>query len=151
MRSFIFGGVYNTKWHDDVEGALHESEDVLARVQQSRLFKSLFNPDNFYVTNKRVIIRYSRLFGLISTTVDIPLSEILYVVLEHGIVFSKVQIELRFKKDLFTVGRVPKEGALLIQKVIRHPFPRQRKTITIEPDVVEERPKIELNIPISSN
>lgn len=151
MRSFVFGGVYETKLHDDVAGALHESEDVLVRVQQSRLLKSLFNPSNFYVTNRRVILRHTRLFGLISTTIDIPLNEILYVVLEHGPVFSKVQIELRFKRDVFSVGKVPKEGALMIQKVIRYPFPRPREVISIESNVIEKRPKIELNIPISTN
>lgn len=122
MKNFIFGGPIDGNHHKDIVGALHPGEEILARVQQSRLLCSLFNPANLYITSTRIIRRDTSFFGIFSVSKEYPLCEILSVGVGHRLFFSHFYATLRFNDRIIGIEKISKEGAIKLQQMIRHPF-----------------------------
>lgn len=138
----MFGRVTEDKFHSDIVGAMAPGEEILCRVEQPRLLKSLFNPASMYITSNRIIRRDSRLFGLVTSCIDYPLgSEILSCEVEHGLFFSSFRATFRFSKDAIMISKIPKEGAMLLQQKVRHPFSYKNVEYAVDgsdPDMVVE-------------
>lgn len=142
MKSLIFGRVTEDNFHSDIVGAMAPGEEILCRVEQPRLLKSLFNPASMYITSSRIIRRDSRLFGLISFCIDYPLGgEILSCTVEHGLFFSSFRATFRFSNESIFISKIPKKGAMLLQQKVRHPFSYRHVEYAVDdsdPDMIIE-------------
>ena len=122
MKSLIFGKVSEDEFHSDIVDAMVPGEEILLRVEQPRLLKSLFNPANIYVTSSRIMRRDSSWFGLFSFCIEYPLTEILSCNVARNLMFGSFYATLRFSKDIIAIEKIPKKGATLIQQKVRNPF-----------------------------
>lgn len=153
MKGFIFGKIIKDKHHRDICQSLHKNEIVLLRIQQSRLFGSLFNPVNAYVTSSRFIIRYSCFLGLIpGLTISLNLFEILFSAQERNLFFSSFTVETRFRGRTMGISKIPHSAAAELEKHCRWPFQAEKLSLNPESpyELAENNQSIEYNPPLKS-
>lgn len=153
MKGFILGKIIKDKHHKDILQSLHKNETVLLRIQQSRLFGSLFNPVNAYVTSSRLIIRYSCLLGLIpGLTISLNLFEILFSAQERNLFFSSFTVETRFRGRTMGISRIPHSAAAELEKHCRYPFAAEKLPSSTENpyEIEESNRSIECNPALKS-
>jgi len=116
---------------EDVKKMLMPGEEILFIARQSR-FKpggSLTTPNTIYVTNRRVIFRNPRLFGLKKDYVDVDYRDISNIRVKRGIFSTEIYLKSRFLSDEVKLPAVDKDAAnqvvIYIRKGIRGELPGQ--------------------------
>jgi hypothetical protein len=120
-----------TKIDNEVKALLMDGEEVLLGATQARIMPggSIFTPNFLYVTNKRVIFKDPKTWGLKADIIDINYQDIMYVRLKRGVFSTQIFLRSRFVAEEVTIPAVNKEIAkevnTLIQMGIRGDLPKQ--------------------------
>ncbi|MCS7386883.1 MAG: PH domain-containing protein [archaeon GB-1867-005] len=133
----------------DIKEMLMPGEEVLFVARQSR-FKpggSLATPNAIYITNRRVIFRNPKLFGLKKNYVDIDYRDISNIRVKKGIFSTEIYLKSRFLSDEVRLPAIDKEAAnqviVYIRKGIRGELPGQIISEKMTEPVIETPKKKE--------
>jgi hypothetical protein len=128
----------------DILEQLMDGEQILFIARQSRYAPggSLITPNSVYITNRRVLYRNPKLFGLKKSFIDVDYRDISNIRLNQGIFSTEIFLKSRFLSDQIKLPAVDKKDAkqigAYIQKGMRTELPGQiiteRKTeAVVEP------------------
>ena len=100
-----------------IEDILHEDEEVITTIRQSRL-KEVVTPDSIFVTNHR-LIRYSpHTLGLRKSIEDYRYEDMANFKVERGILFATIRIKQRFMSEDLILSNLPKDGVDQIARLV---------------------------------
>jgi PH (Pleckstrin Homology) domain-containing protein len=96
-----------------IDKMLTEGEKVLINADQSRMMPggSIATPNSIYVTNKRIIFRNPRLWGLKVDLMDYAYEDLANVELHRGIFTTAIELTPRFNSEKVKLPAVSKEVA----------------------------------------
>jgi PH (Pleckstrin Homology) domain-containing protein len=96
-----------------IDKMLTEGEQVLINADQSRMMPggSIATPNSIYVTNKRIIFRNPRLWGLKVDLMDYAYEDLANVELHRGIFTTAIELTPRFNSEKVKLPAVSKEVA----------------------------------------
>jgi len=105
----------------DIKKMLMEGEQILFVAKQSRIKPggSLTTPNTIYITNRRVIFRNPKLFGLKKDYVDFDYMDISNVRMKKGIFSTEIFLKSRFLSDEVKLPAVDKKDAEQVFQLIR--------------------------------
>lgn len=119
---------------EDIKQLLMQKEEILFVARQSRLRPggSLVTPNSVYVTNRRIIWRNPRLFGLKKNYEDVDYRDISNIRLNKGVFSTEIFLKSRFLSDQIGLPAIDKNDAAqigaYIQKGMRGELPNQIAT-----------------------
>jgi Bacterial PH domain len=96
-----------------IDKMLTEGEQILINADQSRMMPggSLATPNSIYVTNKRIIFRNPRMWGLKVDLMDYAYTDLANVELHKGIFSTEIELTPRFNSEKVKLPAVSKEAA----------------------------------------
>ena len=96
-----------------IDKMLTEGEQVLINADQSRMMPggSIATPNSIYVTNKRIIFRNPRMWGLKIDLMDYAYTDLANVELHKGIFTTEIELTPRFNSEKVKLPAVSKEAA----------------------------------------
>jgi Bacterial PH domain len=96
-----------------IDKMLTEGEQVLINADQSRMMPggSIATPNSIYVTNKRIIFRNPRMWGLKVDLMDYAYEDLANVELHRGIFTTAIELTPRFNSEKVKLPAVSKEVA----------------------------------------
>ncbi len=106
---------------EDVKKVLSEGEEVLFVANQSRVMPggSLTTPDSIYITNRRVIWRNPRMFGLKKDYIDVDYRDISNIRMKKGLLSTEIFLKSRFLSDEISLPAIDKQDAEQANMMIR--------------------------------
>jgi hypothetical protein len=92
---------------------LTEDEQILINAEQSRMMPggSIATPNSIYVTNKRIIFRNPRMWGLKIDLMDYAYEDLANVELHKGIFTTEIELTPRFNSEKVKLPAVSKDVA----------------------------------------
>ena len=92
---------------------LTEGEQILINAEQSRMMPggSIATPNSIYVTNKRIIFRNPRMWGLKIDLMDYAYKDLANVELHKGIFTTEIELTPRFNSEKVKLPAVSKDVA----------------------------------------
>ena len=92
---------------------LTEGELILINAEQSRMMPggSITTPNSIYVTNKRIIFRNPRMWGLKVDLMDYAYEDLANVELHKGIFTTEIELTPRFNSEKMKLPAVSKDVA----------------------------------------
>ena len=96
-----------------IDKMLTEGEQIVINADQSRMMPggSIATPNSIYVTNKRIIFRNPRMWGLKVDLMDYAYSDLANVELHKGIFTTAIELTPRFNSEKVKLPAVSKEIA----------------------------------------
>lgn len=96
-----------------IDKMLTEGEQILINADQSRMMPggSIATPNSIYVTNKRIIFRNPRMWGLKVDLMDYAYTDLANVELHKGIFTTEIELTPRFNSEKVKLPAVSKEAA----------------------------------------
>ena len=96
-----------------IDKMLTEGEQIVISADQSRIMPggSIATPNSIYVTNKRIIFRNPRMWGLKVDMMDYAYSDLANVELHKGIFTTAIELTPRFNSEKVKLPAVSKEVA----------------------------------------
>ena len=96
-----------------IDKMLTEGEQIVISADQSRMMPggSIATPNSIYVTNKRIIFRNPRMWGLKVDMMDYAYSDLANVELHKGIFTTAIELTPRFNSEKVKLPAVSKEVA----------------------------------------
>jgi hypothetical protein len=96
-----------------IDKMLTEGEQIVISADQSRMMPggSIATPNSIYVTNKRIIFRNPRMWGLKVDMMDYAFSDLANVELHKGIFTTAIELTPRFNSEKVKLPAVSKEVA----------------------------------------
>ena len=96
-----------------IDKMLTEGEQILINADQSRMMPggSIATPNSTFVTNKRIIFRNPRMWGLKVDMMDYAYSDLANVELHKGIFTTAIELTPRFNSEKVKLPAVSKEVA----------------------------------------
>ena len=96
-----------------IDKMLTEGEQILINADQSRMMPggSIATPNSIFVTNKRIIFRNPRMWGLKVDLMDYAYSDLANVELHKGIFTTAIELTPRFNSEKVKLPAVSKEAA----------------------------------------
>ena len=96
-----------------IDKMLTEGEQILINADQSRMMPggSIATPNSIYVTNKRIIFRNPRMWGLKVDLMDYAYTDLANVELHKGIFSTEIELTPRFNSEKIKLPAVSKEAA----------------------------------------
>ncbi|MGH9979552.1 MAG: PH domain-containing protein [Nitrososphaeraceae archaeon] len=96
-----------------IDRMLTEGEQILIYADQSRMMPggSIATPNSIYVTNKRIIFRNPRMWGLKVDLMDYAYKDLANVELHKGIFTTEIELTPRFNSEKVKLPAVSKEIA----------------------------------------
>ncbi len=96
-----------------IDKMLTEGEKVLINADQSRMMPggSIATPNSIYVTNKRIIFRNPRMWGLKIDLMDYAYEDLANVELHKGIFTTEIELTPRFNSEKVKLPAVSKDVA----------------------------------------
>lgn len=96
-----------------IDKMLTEGEQILINADQSRMMPggSIATPNSIFVTNKRIIFRNPRLWGLKVDLMDYAYTDLANVELHKGIFTTEIELTPRFNSEKVKLPAVSKEAA----------------------------------------
>ncbi len=116
---------------EEIKHMLLNEEEILFQAKQARLKPggAILTPDKIYITNRRVIYKGARMFGLKADIHDILYDDVSNIRLKRGILSTAIVLRTRFNSDDILLPAVHKSEAQqissMIQKGMRGELPRQ--------------------------
>lgn len=103
----------NTDTKTGIDKMLTEGEQIVISADQSRMMPggSIATPNSIYVTNKRIIFRNPRMWGLKVDMMDYAYSDLANVELHKGIFTTAIELTPRFNSEKVKLPAVSKEVA----------------------------------------
>jgi len=135
----------------EIKSILLPSEEVLLVASQSRGVPggSISTPNKIYVTNRRVIFKDPKWFGLKANIIDVSYKDVSNIRLKRGIFSTEIFLKSRFLSDQVKLPAVDKQMAqqvnAMIQRGIRGELPRQIITEDKNAPVLENKPKADMS------
>ncbi len=96
-----------------IDKMLTEDEQILINAEQSRMMPggSIATPNSIYVTNKRIIFRNPRMWGLKIDLMDYAYEDLANVELHKGIFTTEIELTPRFNSEKVKLPAVSKDVA----------------------------------------
>lgn len=96
-----------------IDKMLTEGEQIVISADQSRMMPggSIATPNSIYVTNKRIIFRNPRMWGIKVDMMDYAYSDLANVELHKGIFTTAIELTPRFNSEKVKLPAVSKEVA----------------------------------------
>ena len=96
-----------------IDKMLTEGEQILINADQSRMMPggSIATPNSIFVTNKRIIFRNPRMWGLKVDLMDYAYTDLANVELHKGIFTTEIELTPRFNSEKVKLPAVSKEAA----------------------------------------
>ena len=96
-----------------IDKMLTEGEQILINADQSRMLPggSIATPNSIFVTNKRIIFRNPRMWGLKVDLMDYAYTDLANVELHKGIFTTEIELTPRFNSEKVKLPAVSKEAA----------------------------------------
>jgi hypothetical protein len=96
-----------------IDKMLTEGEQILTNADQSRMMPggSIATPNSIFVTNKRIIFRNPRMWGLKVDLMDYAYTDLANVELHKGIFTTEIELTPRFNSEKVKLPAVSKEAA----------------------------------------
>jgi hypothetical protein len=96
-----------------IDKMLTEGEQILINAEQSRTMPggSIATPNSIYVTNKRIIFRNPRMWGLKIDLMDYAYKDLANVELHKGIFTTEIELTPRFNSEKVKLPAVSKDVA----------------------------------------
>jgi hypothetical protein len=96
-----------------IDKMLTEDELILINAEQSRMMPggSIATPNSIYVTNKRIIFRNPRMWGLKIDLMDYAYEDLANVELHKGIFTTEIELTPRFNSEKVKLPAVSKDVA----------------------------------------
>ena len=96
-----------------IDKMLTEGEQILINAEQSRMMPggSVATPNSIYVTNKRIIFRNPRMWGLKIDLMDYAYKDLPNVELHKGIFTTEIELTPRFNSEKVKLPAVSKDVA----------------------------------------
>jgi hypothetical protein len=96
-----------------IDKMLTEGEQILVNAEQSRMMPggSIATPNSIYVTNKRIIFRNPRMWGLKIDLMDYAYEDLANVELHKGIFTTEIELTPRFNSEIVKLPAVSKDVA----------------------------------------
>jgi hypothetical protein len=96
-----------------IDKMLTEGEQIVISADQSRMMPggSIATPNSIYVTNKRIIFRNPRMWGLKVDLMDYAYTDLANVELHKGIFTTEIELTPRFNSEKVKLPAVSKEAA----------------------------------------
>jgi hypothetical protein len=96
-----------------IDKMLTEGEQILINADQSRMLPggSIATPNSIFVTNKRIIFRNPRMWGLKVDLMDYAYEDLANVELHKGIFTTAIELTPRFNSEKVKLPAVSKEVA----------------------------------------
>ncbi|MFY3739823.1 MAG: hypothetical protein HMLIMOIP_000242 [Candidatus Nitrosomirales archaeon] len=135
----------------EIKNILLPSEEVLLVASQSRGVPggSISTPNKIYVTNRRVIFKDPKWFGLKANIIDVSYKDVSNIRLKRGIFSTEIFLKSRFLSDQVKLPAVDKQIAqqvnAMIQQGIRGELPRQVISEDKNAPVLESKPKEDMS------
>jgi hypothetical protein len=106
-------GTTNIDAKTGIDKMLTEGEQIVISADQSRMMPggSIATPNSIYVTNKRIIFRNPRMWGLKVDMMDYAYSDLANVELHKGIFTTAIELTPRFNSEKVKLPAVSKEVA----------------------------------------
>ena len=103
----------NTDAKTGIDKMLTEDEQILINAEQSRMMPggSIATPNSIYVTNKRIIFRNPRMWGLKIDLMDYAYEDLANVELHKGIFTTEIELTPRFNSEKVKLPAVSKDVA----------------------------------------
>jgi hypothetical protein len=114
---------------DDLKGILGPSEQLQLYLRQ-KIYHPKINIDSVAITNERVILRHPHALGLKKDYTDYNYQDISNVVLDKGVLRSKLMFTLRFRGEGLTLEDLPNEDAQKAYGLVRENLVRFQSPFT---------------------
>jgi len=115
---------------DDLKSVLGPNEQVQAYIRQ-KIYHPKINIDSVLITNQRIILRHPHALGLRKDYTDYNYQDISNVVLDRGILRSKIKCTLRFGGDPLELNGLPNSDAEKAYGLIRENLVRYQSPMTV--------------------
>ncbi len=103
---------------DDLAKILGPSESIELYIEQ-KIYHPRINISGVVITNERVILRHPHALGLKKDYTDYNYQDISNVILDKGIIRSKLKFTLRFGGDPLSLDDLPNEQAEKAYGIVR--------------------------------
>jgi hypothetical protein len=103
---------------DDLKNILGSNERVELYIRQ-KIYHPKINVDSVVITNERIILRHPHALGLRKDYTDYNYKDIANVVLEKGVLRSKIKLTLRLGGEPLSLGDLPNSEAGKAYGIIR--------------------------------
>ncbi len=114
----------------DLKGILGPNEQVQLYIKQ-RIYHPKINIDSVVVTNERIILRHPHALRLKKDYTDFNYQDVSNVVLEKGILRSKVKFTLRFGGEPLSLSGLPNSDAERAYGLIRENLVRYQSPMAV--------------------
>lgn len=114
---------------DDIQNILGPNEQVQLYIEQ-KIYHPKINIDSVAITNERVILRHPHALGLKKDYTDYNYQDISNVVLDKGVLRSKLRFTLRFGGEPLTLEDIPNDQAQKAYGIVRENLVRFQAPFT---------------------